>query len=175
LDELYEEHEEKQKNKNPYDYEHFSPFDADYEEIPKEFWSSKNTDWEKCAVWSEHCHYIHIYLEFEPLRKLFPAHKKVTKTVDIIAGKYVTYDKSIPANAKRASPGRPIAYDYAGLYIQLTKLVLNDEINEKQESIIATLQAWHKRTHPNSDKPSRATIQKLVKQYKDEFGNKPKI
>lgn len=140
----------------------------EFEQIPKDFLAFDGINWEDSNARLLSGYYIHIILDFNDVLKEFPE-----PVLNNLIKVYVLNDYLIPAekdtsdakilNVKR---GRP-SLDWDSFHVEVAYIIKNEEIPEKQESFINTMQLWCKKNWGVN--VGRSTILQKVSPYYKKF------
>lgn len=115
---------------------------GEHEEISASFWRQDSIDWNQSASENKKGHFCHIYVETNKLFELFPAPIPEKETgVSLIAGQYLLDNDATPKAMKFSKRGRP-SFDWDSFYLEITDRVKKDDLPDKQEALIAEMQAW---------------------------------
>ena len=144
--------------------------DLQHKEIPSDFWRQSKIDWRHSASKNDKGHYHHIYVSTEQLFLIFPEPQpEEACDVHVIAGQYVVDDDSGKKIIKPTRRGRPSMH-WDSFHLEMTTRVQNNNLPEKQESLIADMQKWCLQNW--GQEPGRSTILQKISPYYQQFKRK---
>jgi len=137
-----------------------------FSEIPPSFWSLKGIDFESnCASNSQET-YWDIYLITEEVLKVFPGSRERAEGIARIGIGLVADDTAPRLSIRDGRRGRP-SFPWDGFHLEVTDLIVRNEMPDKKEAAIAYFQNWFEERH--RFRPSRAAVGEKLKPYFDKF------